>query len=103
MINVTVLYPHQEGSRFDTEYYLRKHTPMVAKLLGDKCKGIAVEFGVSGFPPGATAPYTTICQLKFESLEDFQGAFAPHAAEIMADIPNYTSVQPVIQFSEIKM
>ena len=33
----------------------------------------------------------------------FQAAFAPHAATIMGDIPNYTNVQPVIQISEAKM
>jgi hypothetical protein len=33
----------------------------------------------------------------------FQGAFGPHAAAIMADIKNYTNVQPVIQISEVKM
>jgi len=36
-------------------------------------------------------------------VEAFQNAFAPHAAEILADIPNYTTIQPVIQFSEVKM
>jgi len=38
-----------------------------------------------------------------ESVEAFQAAFAPHAAEILGDIPNYTSIQPIIQFSEVKM
>jgi len=36
-------------------------------------------------------------------VEAFQAAFGPHAKEIMADIPNYTSVQPVIQISEVKI
>jgi uncharacterized protein (TIGR02118 family) len=41
--------------------------------------------------------------LYFESVAEFQAAFAPHAAAIMADIPNYTNIQPVIQVSEVKM
>ncbi len=41
--------------------------------------------------------------LYFDSVEEFQTAFTPHAAEIMADIPNYTNIQPVIQISEVKM
>ncbi len=32
-------------------------------------------------------------------VEAFQAAFAPHAAEIMGDIANYTDVQPAVQIS----
>lgn len=41
------------------------------------------------------------CQFGFPSIEAFQAAFAPHAKEIMGDIPNYTNVQPVIQINEV--
>jgi uncharacterized protein (TIGR02118 family) len=37
----------------------------------------------------------------FDSVPAFQAAFAPHMNEIMADIPNYTSIQPVVQISEV--
>jgi uncharacterized protein (TIGR02118 family) len=36
-------------------------------------------------------------------VEAFQSAFGPHAEEIMADIPNYTDIQPTLQISEVKM
>jgi len=39
----------------------------------------------------------------FESISTFQAAFGPQAAEIMGDIPNYTSIEPMIQFSEVKV
>jgi uncharacterized protein (TIGR02118 family) len=41
--------------------------------------------------------------LYFDSVGAFQGAFGPHTKEIMADIPNYTDVQPTIQISEVKI
>jgi uncharacterized protein (TIGR02118 family) len=41
--------------------------------------------------------------LYFDSIEAFQKAFGPHADVIMADIPNYTDIQPRIQFSEVKI
>jgi hypothetical protein len=33
----------------------------------------------------------------------FQQAFAPHVAEIMGDIPNYTNTTPVLQISEVTL
>jgi hypothetical protein len=41
--------------------------------------------------------------LLFESADSFQAAFAAHAAAIMADIPNYTAIEPVIEASEVKL
>jgi uncharacterized protein (TIGR02118 family) len=41
--------------------------------------------------------------LYFDSAQAFETAFAPHAQAIMADIPNYTDIQPVIQVSEVKI
>ncbi len=37
------------------------------------------------------------------SVEAFQTAFGPHAQAIMADIPNYTDIAPVLQVSEVKL
>jgi len=35
------------------------------------------------------------------SMEAFQAGFGPRAKEIMADIPNYTDLTPIIQISEV--
>ncbi|PYU01766.1 MAG: EthD family reductase [Acidobacteria bacterium] len=103
MVKVTVVYPHTAGSRFDMAYYCKTHIPLVRRLLGAALKGVAVEQGISGGTPGSPAPYLAIGQLQFDSVEVFQASFGPHAQEIMADIPNYTNIQPVIQISEVKM
>ena len=102
MIRVTVLYPNNEGSRFDIDYYTRHHMPMVQEKLGKACRRVGVEKGLSGGQPGSKPPFSALCQLDFDSVEAFQAAFGPHAPEILADIPNYTNVQPTIQISEIK-
>src|SRR6266404_104412 len=34
-----------------------------------------------------------------DSAEVFATAFAPHAAELQGDAPNYTDIQPVVQIS----
>ena len=38
-----------------------------------------------------------------ESADAFRSAFSPHAKEIMADIPNYTDIAPIIQISDVKV
>jgi len=103
MIKVTVLYPNSAGVKFDMKYYTSKHLPMVQRTCGPACKSVAAEQGLGGGQPGSKPPYIALCHLTFDSVEAFQKAFGPHAAEIMADIPNYTNVQPVIQISEITL
>ncbi len=103
MIKVSVLYPAGASTKFDMDYYCKAHIPMVQQKLGGACKAVAVEQGVAGGAPGAPATYVAMGHLYFDSLAEFQAAFAPHAAAIMGDVPNYTNVQPVIQISEVKM
>lgn len=103
MIKVSVLYPRQDGAKFDMGYYLNKHIPMVQQKCGAACKSVSVEQGVAGGAPGAPPDFVAMAHLSFDSVEAFQKAFAPHASEIMADIPNYTPIKPVIQISDVKM
>jgi uncharacterized protein (TIGR02118 family) len=103
MVKISVLYPHKDRSAFNMNYYLNNHIPMVRQKLGAACKGMAVEQGLAGGMPGTEPTYAAMGHLLFDSVESFQAAFAPHAATIMADIPNYSAVQPVIQISEVKL
>ena len=103
MIKVSVLYPNNEGSKFDMSYYCNTHLPMVKEKLGKACKNVAVEQGVSGATPGSRPAFIAMGHLYFDSVPEFQSAFGPHANAIMADIPNYTDIQPTIQISEVKI
>jgi uncharacterized protein (TIGR02118 family) len=103
MIKVGVFYPNGQDAKFDMDYYLKKHIPMAKQKIGAALKAVAVEQGVAGAQPGTPPTYLAIGHLTFDSLDAFTAAFLPHAAEIQGDIANYTNVQPVIQFSEIKM
>ena len=103
MIKVSVFYPNNEGSKFDMNYYCNSHIPMVRQKLGAACKGAAVEQGVTGATPGSRPGFIAMGHIYFESVEAFQTAFGPHAEAIMADIPNYTDIQPTLQISEVKI
>ena len=94
MIKVTVLYPAGEGSTFDHEYYKVKHMEIVNRTL--KPSKIEIDKGVDG------QPFMAGCHLFFDSMEAMQaGMGSPDAGESMTDIPNFTTVQPQIQISEV--
>lgn len=103
MIKVSVLYPNNEGAKFDMSYYCNTHMPMVRRLLGQALKGIGVDQGLAGQTAGAPAPYLAMGHLLFESVEEFQSSFGSHAQTILGDIPNYTNTQPAVQISEVKL
>ena len=84
-------------------YYCEKHMPMVQQKLGSACKRVSVEQGIAGMAPGAPAAFVAMGHLYCDSAEAFQAAFAPHAQDIMGDIPNYTDIEPTIQISEVKI
>jgi uncharacterized protein (TIGR02118 family) len=101
MIKVSVIYPNSDGKSFDMDYYCNKHVPMVLQLMGDACKGSAIEAGLSGIEPGSPAPYRAMGHLYFDSVAAFAESLGPHAAVISGDIPNYTDIQPLVQISEV--
>jgi uncharacterized protein (TIGR02118 family) len=103
MIKVSVMYPRDPDSKFDMTYYLNSHVPLVLQRLGSAVKGVAVEEGLGGMQPESPPAYVAMGHVLFESVEAFQKSFAPHAEELLGDIPNYTNIQPTIQISEVKM
>jgi uncharacterized protein (TIGR02118 family) len=103
MIKVSVFYPNNEGAKFDIDYYCNRHIPMVREKLGAACKGAAVEQGIAGPTPGSRPAFIAMGHIYFDSAEAFQTAFGPHAETIMADIPNYTDIQPTLQISDVKI
>jgi len=103
MIKVSILYPNKPGSRFDLDYYLNQHMPMVIEKLGGALKGVSIDHGLTSDLPDSPPLYVAMCHLLFDSVEAFQAAFMPHAAALQGDIPNYTDVEPGIQISEVKL
>ena len=99
MIKLSVMYPKSQDLKFDMEYYLQSHIPMVRRLIGDRLKGLSVDRAVTG--ADVPAPYAAIAHLLFDSVEAMQAALAEHGPTLMADIPKYTNAQAVIQVSEI--
>ena len=93
MFRVSVLYPKSEGSTFDMDYYRNKHVALVNRVIGPE--RFEVDNAVDG-------PFMAVGHLYFASQEALQaGMGSPDAGEALADVPNYTNVEPQIQISEI--
>lgn len=101
MIEVSALYPNGEGKTFNMDYNCNTHIPMVAGLLGNKVKGATVEKGLGGGEPGSQAPNAVMGNLYFETMQDFENSFGANADAIMADLPNFTNIEPMIQVCEV--
>jgi uncharacterized protein (TIGR02118 family) len=102
MIRVSVMYPNGEGKTFDIDYYARKHMTLVKDRIGTLgLVRLEVDKGLAGGAPHAPAPFACIGHLYWNTLGEFQKAMGQHGKELMADIPNFTNIQPQIQISEI--
>jgi uncharacterized protein (TIGR02118 family) len=101
MICVSVLYANAAGKRFDHDYYAQKHMPMVLDRLKDLgMTRYEIDRGLGGGAPGSTPPYLCIGRLYFETIAGFEQGLTEHGSELMADIPNYTDAEVVMQVSE---
>ncbi len=101
MIKVTVLYPNEEGKKFDHGYWTSTHLNIVQTLLGPM--GLVngeMEKGVSGTDPDSPPPFVAVAHLYFNTVDEVHSAFIEHAGTIMSDIPNYTDIKPQFQISE---
>ncbi len=101
MIKVSVLYPNGDGKHFNMDYYCNQHVSLVKQLLGNAMKAATVEKGLGGGAPGSPAAYAAMGNLYFASIDAFQNSFGPNAEKIMADLPNFTNIEPVVQISEV--
>ena len=101
MIKVTVLYPNEEGTKFDHGYFTTTHLNLVQSLMSPMgLVNVEMEKGISGADPNAPAPFIAIVHLYFNTVEEVHTAFMEHAGAIMGDISNYTDIKPQIQISE---
>ena len=98
---ISVIYPRVENATFDYDYYERTHLPLVAARWADAGLTGAEALRGVGTPDGSEPPYLAIALLRFASAEAMREATGgEHAAEIFADIPNFTNVRPVVQVNQ---
>ena len=101
MIRIAAAYPRQAGKKFNLDYYIHTHLPMVWQQFSPfGLRKIEVDRGIE--KPGAgESPFFAIGYLYFDNLSDFQKCYAAVGATVIANIPIYTDVTPMIQVGEV--
>ncbi|MBW8294448.1 EthD family reductase [Sphingopyxis sp.] len=102
MIRITILYPASVGARFDMDYYLGVHAPRALSRLGGAVESFTVDVGIHA-PPMSEPLFVAAGHYLCASAEEFMAAYLPHAAELQADVANYTDIKPIIQVSEVRL
>ena len=104
VFKITILFPRQRGARFDFGYYLDVHIARSIRKLEvhPGFRGVSVERGLVGARFDEAGPrFLAACHYEFTSVEAFHEAFLPHAAELQADLANYTDIAPLVETSEV--
>lgn len=100
MIRASAMYPNTPGTKFDWDYYMNKHIPAARKLTSMGMVRIEVDKGIASAQPGAPAPFVCMAHMYFNNVADMQKCMAA-SPELMADVVNFTNVQPQVQISEV--
>lgn len=97
MIDVMVAYPNSDTLAFDDVYYVEKHSPLVNSLLTEH--GLRYLRVHRCIDPQAT--YHLVAHLGFDSAQRFESAFTAVGDKLLADIANFTNVEPVMQVNKV--
>jgi uncharacterized protein (TIGR02118 family) len=98
-VTLQVLYPTDNGTTFDHDYYMSKHMDIVAETIGPHLEKTVIVKGLSG-GPDTPAGFHAIATLMFEDSDTLNAAMAA-SGPALADIPNFYSGQPLTLIGDV--
>ncbi|WP_417700415.1 EthD family reductase [Pseudophaeobacter sp.] len=98
-VSLQVIYPISEGTTFDYGYYSQTHIKLVAEHMGPHIEKTLVTKGVAG-GPDLPPPFYAIATITFAD-QAAMGAALKGAGPVMADLPNFTNVQPQMLIGDV--
>jgi uncharacterized protein (TIGR02118 family) len=102
MIRVSFFYPNTQESSFNLDYFMHKHIPVLEEALKPAgLVSVEIERGIGTPIPDVPVPFSIIEHLMFNNFEEMQTAMGEHGQELMADVVNFTNVQPMVQINKI--
>ena len=91
MTSIFVTYPGDASVRFDRDYYVGTHLPLVLEAWRPHGLESITAFFPSGYDSGTIA----MCECVFRDEEAFKAAVAsPQTRGVMADVKNFTDAKP---------
>lgn len=101
MFRIILTYPDGKDAKLDFDYYIGKHVPLTKALLGEHGL-IDIQANrclqtLEGDKPG----FVCITVVDFSDKEAFDTAYAIHGETLLADIPNYTNIEPEVDICEV--
>jgi len=100
-VKAVIAYPHNPSGRFDIDYYMSTHMPLVAKHYTPfgLQKWEVLQFTATG--DGSAPAYVAQTILTWENEEQIQKAGASEAGKMLTeDIPNFSSDKPIFMIGK---
>lgn len=98
-VSLQVLYPVADNTNFDHDYYTATHIPLVGEKMGSHIESASISKGIAG-GPDVPAGFYVVATMVFASMENLQATLEV-AGPVLADIPNFTNVEPKMLIGEI--
>ena len=91
MTTMYVTYPGDAATRFDRDYYVRHHLPLVMECWGP----LGLESCAAFWPADISAGTIAICECRFRDEAAMRAALAsPATPGVMADVARFTDAKP---------
>ena len=92
MTTMYVSYPGGEGTRFDRDYYVRHHLPLVMECWGP----LGLESCTAFWPADTGGGRMAIAECRFRDEAAMRAALAsPETPRVMADVARFTDAKPM--------
>ena len=92
MASFVVTYPPKDGARFDADYYVATHMPLVR----DKWTQYGLVSATALMPDGPNPAFLAVALLEFANAAARERCLgSPEAADVFGDVPNFTDIAPV--------
>ena len=96
MTTMYVTYPGDADTRFDRDYYIRHHLPLVMQCWGP----LGLESCTAFWPAGDGAGTIAIAECRFRNETAIRAALAsPETPRVMADVAGFTDAEPAQDFA----
>ncbi len=93
---------YKRGVRFDEAYYVSKHLPLAASVMGPHGVMNVEVMKVITAPDGSQPPYQLMFTAHFETEIGLQNALqSPRMAQVLSDIRNFYDGTPDVMIGEV--